>query len=128
MSTHGEGDPPDQAIQFYEFLHSKRAPKLEHLQYSVLALGDSSYEFFCKTGKDFDERFAQLGATRIVPRIDCDVDYDDAPHSGSPRFNRNFFSIQLQQRLLQHTPKGRKYLKNLHIQEKIHFTLKYLKI
>ncbi|MED4886679.1 assimilatory sulfite reductase (NADPH) flavoprotein subunit [Lysinibacillus fusiformis] len=78
VSTHGEGDPPDQAIQFYEFLHSKRAPKLEHLQYSVLALGDSSYEFFCKTGKDFDEQFAKLGATRIVPRIDCDVDYDDA--------------------------------------------------
>lgn len=78
VSTHGEGDPPDQAIQFYEFLHSKRAPKLEHLQYSVLALGDSSYEFFCKTGKDFDEQFAKLGATRIVPRTDCDVDYDDA--------------------------------------------------
>lgn len=48
VSTHGEGDPPDQAIQFYEFLHSKRAPKLEHLQYSVLALGDSSYEFFVR--------------------------------------------------------------------------------
>ncbi|ODV53497.1 MULTISPECIES: assimilatory sulfite reductase (NADPH) flavoprotein subunit [Lysinibacillus] len=78
VSTHGEGDPPDQAIQFYEFLHSKRAPKLEYLQYSVLALGDSSYEFFCKTGKDFDEQFAKLGATRIVPRTDCDVDYDDA--------------------------------------------------
>lgn len=78
VSTHGEGDPPDQAIQFYEFLHSKRAPKLEHLHYSVLALGDSSYEFFCKTGKDFDEQFAKLGATRIVPRTDCDVDYDDA--------------------------------------------------
>ncbi|MGD2198843.1 assimilatory sulfite reductase (NADPH) flavoprotein subunit [Lysinibacillus fusiformis] len=78
VSTHGEGDPPDQAIQFYEFLHSKRAPKLEHLQYSVLALGDSSYEFFCKTGKDLDEQFAKLGATRLVPRTDCDVDYDDA--------------------------------------------------
>ncbi len=78
VSTHGEGEPPDQAIQFYEFLHSKRAPKLEHLHYSVLALGDSSYEFFCKTGKDFDEQFAKLGATRIVPRTDCDVDYDDA--------------------------------------------------
>ncbi|MFC9542212.1 assimilatory sulfite reductase (NADPH) flavoprotein subunit [Lysinibacillus sp. NPDC056959] len=76
VSTHGEGDPPDQAIQFYEFLHSKRAPKLEQLYYSVLALGDSSYEFFCKTGKDFDEQFAKLGATRIVPRTDCDVDYD----------------------------------------------------
>jgi len=78
VSTHGEGDPPDQAIQFYEFLHSKRAPKLENLHYSVLALGDSSYEFFCKTGKDFDEQFAKLGATRIVSRTDCDVDYDDA--------------------------------------------------
>ena len=77
VSTHGEGDPPDQAIQFYEFLHSKRAPKLDHLHYSVLALGDSSYEFFCKTGKDFDEQFAKLGATRIAPRTDCDVDYDD---------------------------------------------------
>lgn len=78
VSTHGEGDPPDQAIQFYEFLHSKRAPKLENLHYSVLALGDSSYEFFCKTGKDFDEQFANLGASRIIPRTDCDVDYDDA--------------------------------------------------
>lgn len=78
VSTHGEGEPPDQAIQFYEFLHSKRAPKLENLHYSVLALGDSSYEFFCKTGKDFDEQFAKLGATQIVPRTECDVDYDDA--------------------------------------------------
>lgn len=77
VSTHGEGDPPDQAIQFYEFLHSKRAPRLEHLHYSVLALGDRSYEFFCKTGKDFDEQFAKLGASHIVPRTDCDVDYDD---------------------------------------------------
>lgn len=77
VSTHGEGEPPDQAIQFYDFLHSKRAPKLEHLQYSVLALGDSSYEFFCKTGKDFDEQFEKLGATRIAPRVDCDLDYDE---------------------------------------------------
>ena len=77
VSTHGEGEPPDQAIQFYDFLHSKRAPKLDHLQYSVLALGDSSYEFFCKTGRDFDEQFEKLGATRIAPRVDCDLDYDE---------------------------------------------------
>ena len=77
VSTHGEGEPPDQAIQFYDFLHSKRAPKLEHLHYSVLALGDSSYEFFCKTGRDFDEQFEKLGATRIAPRVDCDLDYDE---------------------------------------------------
>ncbi|WP_068985306.1 assimilatory sulfite reductase (NADPH) flavoprotein subunit [Lysinibacillus xylanilyticus] len=97
VSTHGEGDPPDQAIQFYEFLHSKRAPKLEHLHYSVLALGDSSYEFFCKTGKDFDEQFAKLGATRIVPRTDCDVDYDDVA--------AQWFSA-VQQELLQQTDKA----------------------
>lgn len=76
-STHGEGDPPDDAIEFHEFLHSKKAPKLDNLKYSVLALGDTSYEFFCKTGADFDERFAALGATRVAERVDCDVDYDE---------------------------------------------------
>ncbi|MDO6425746.1 assimilatory sulfite reductase (NADPH) flavoprotein subunit [Thalassotalea sp. 1_MG-2023] len=76
-STNGEGEPPDDAIGFHEFLSSKKAPKLDHLHYSVLALGDSSYEFFCKTGKDFDEYLANLGAKQIAPRLDCDVDYDD---------------------------------------------------
>lgn len=74
-STNGEGEPPDDALVLHEFLASKRAPKLNHLKYSVLALGDSSYEFFCQTGKDFDERLAALGAIAIAPRVDCDVDY-----------------------------------------------------
>lgn len=78
VSTHGEGDPPDNALPFYEFLHSKRAPRLDGVRYSVLALGDTSYEFFCKTGKDFDKRLEELGATRLVERTDCDVDYDEA--------------------------------------------------
>ncbi|WP_127496033.1 assimilatory sulfite reductase (NADPH) flavoprotein subunit [Paenibacillus glycanilyticus] len=77
-STHGEGDPPDNALTFYEFLHGKRAPKLEGMKFSVLALGDTSYEFFCKTGADFDSRLAELGAERIVDRVDCDVDFEDA--------------------------------------------------
>ena len=77
VSTHGEGDPPDNAIPFYEFLHSKRAPQLEDLRYSVLALGDTSYEFFCQTGKDFDKRLEELGGKRLTPRVDCDVDYDE---------------------------------------------------
>lgn len=77
-STHGEGDPPDNALDFYEFLQGRKAPKLAGLQYSVLSLGDSSYEFFCQTGKDFDSRLTELGAEAIVPRVDCDVDYDDA--------------------------------------------------
>lgn len=65
VSTHGEGDPPDNALAFHEFLHGRRAPKLEALRYSVLALGDSSYEFFCQTGKEFDERLQELGGTSL---------------------------------------------------------------
>lgn len=78
VSTHGEGEPPDNAIPFYEFLHSKRAPQLDQLQYSVLALGDTSYEFFCQTGKDFDKRLEELGGKRLTDRVDCDVDFDEA--------------------------------------------------
>ncbi|NUU76650.1 assimilatory sulfite reductase (NADPH) flavoprotein subunit [Paenibacillus xylanilyticus] len=78
VSTHGEGEPPDNAIPLHEFLNSKRAPKLDGLKYSVLALGDTSYEFFCQTGKDFDQRLQELGGTAIVPRVDCDVDFDEA--------------------------------------------------
>lgn len=77
VSTHGEGDPPDTALPFFEFLHGKRAPKLDHLHYSVLALGDSSYEYFCKTGADFDQKLAELGAVQLAPRVDCDLDYDE---------------------------------------------------
>ncbi|QGH36611.1 assimilatory sulfite reductase (NADPH) flavoprotein subunit [Gracilibacillus salitolerans] len=76
-ATHGEGDPPDNAIQFHEFLHGRKAPKLEHVKFSVLSLGDESYEHFCQTGKDFDKRLEELGATRIHPRVDCDVDYEE---------------------------------------------------
>ncbi len=77
VSTHGEGEPPDNAISFHEFLHSKRAPQLAGLRFSVLALGDTSYEFFCQTGKDFDKRLEELGGKRLTPRVDCDVDYDE---------------------------------------------------
>ncbi|QCZ92537.1 assimilatory sulfite reductase (NADPH) flavoprotein subunit [Salinimonas iocasae] len=76
VSTHGEGDAPDDAIELHEFLAGKKAPKLPNLKYAVLGLGDSSYEFFCQTGKDFDSRLAALGASAIIPREDCDVDYD----------------------------------------------------
>jgi len=76
-STHGEGDPPDNALDFHEFLYGKKAPKLDGLRYSVLSLGDSSYEQFCKTGQDFDSKLASLGATALAERVDCDVDYED---------------------------------------------------
>ncbi|QDS36961.1 assimilatory sulfite reductase (NADPH) flavoprotein subunit [Brevibacillus brevis] len=77
VSTHGDGEPPDNAIAFHEFLHSKRAPQLVGLRFSVLALGDTSYELFCQTGKEFDKRLEELGGKRLTPRVDCDVDYDE---------------------------------------------------
>ena len=78
VSTQGEGDPPDGAQELHSFLYGNKAPKLEGLSYSVLALGDSSYEHYCKVGKDFDQRLAELGARRVHERVDCDVDYDEA--------------------------------------------------
>ena len=78
VSTHGEGDPPDDAELFHEFLLSGKAPQLKQLKYSLLALGDSSYVNFCQTGRDLDARLSELGATRFVPTLECDLDYDEA--------------------------------------------------
>ncbi|PXA04293.1 sulfite reductase [NADPH] flavoprotein alpha-component [Coraliomargarita sinensis] len=86
VSTWGEGDPPETAVDFYEEFMSDKAPKLENTRFSVLGLGDTSYEHFCKMGKDFDSRLEALGAKRIYDRKDCDVDYDDdyeAWHAGA---------------------------------------------
>ena len=78
VSTYGEGEPPDNAKELVEYLFSKRAPSLRQMHFAVLGLGDSGYEFFCKTGIDFDRRLEELGATRIHPRVDCDVDYESS--------------------------------------------------
>jgi sulfite reductase (NADPH) flavoprotein alpha-component len=76
ISTHGDGDPPDEARGLYEFLGTKRAPQLPELQYGILALGDTSYPKFCEAGRIVDERLAKLGAKRLLPRVDCDVDFE----------------------------------------------------
>jgi sulfite reductase (NADPH) flavoprotein alpha-component len=78
MSTHGDGDPPDEARGFVDFLNGRRAPKLGKLAYSVLALGDSSYPKYCEAGRLIDERLIALGARRLSVRVDCDVDYERA--------------------------------------------------
>ncbi len=76
-STYGEGDAPDAVQPFYEQLCLEHFPCCENLSYSVLALGDSNYEQFCKFGIDLDNKLAALGANRIADRIDCDVDLDE---------------------------------------------------
>jgi len=76
-STYGDGEPPDNAKAFWEFLSSNAAPKLAQTKFSVLALGDSNYPKFCAFGKSVDERLAKLGATRVHPRTDCDVEYEE---------------------------------------------------
>ena len=76
-STWGEGDMPDNAEDLWEAASSDDAPRMENTYFSVLALGDSSYTFFCQSGIDWDNRLEELGATRVADRVDCDVDFDD---------------------------------------------------
>ena len=76
-STYGEGDPPDAVQPFFQQLCLEHFPRYQDLSFAVLALGDSSYEHFCKFGIDLDSKLAALGATRICDRVDCDVDLDD---------------------------------------------------
>ncbi len=75
-STHGEGEPPEPALAFFEFLAGRKAPRLDHAQFAVLALGDSTYSLYCEAGKRLDQRLEELGAKRLHERADCDVDYD----------------------------------------------------
>ncbi len=77
-STYGEGEAPESARPFYEQLCLEHFPCCENLSYAVLALGDSSYEHFCKFGIDLDNKLASLAGTRICERIDCDVDLDES--------------------------------------------------
>lgn len=80
-STHGEGDPPQSAVGFFEFLEGRKAPKLPGVRFAVLALGDSTYEKYCEGGKRIDRRLEELGATRLAARVDCDVDLEEAAPS-----------------------------------------------
>ncbi len=81
VSTHGEGDPPDDAMLLLEQLRKPRAPRLEDMQLSVLALGDSSYAQFCQTGRDFEASLVALGASVVAPMVECDVDYQASAQS-----------------------------------------------
>lgn len=76
-STQGEGEPPEEAVALHKFLLSKKAPKMADTAFAVFGLGDTSYEFFSKAGKDFDERLAELGGERLLDRVDADVEYKE---------------------------------------------------
>jgi sulfite reductase (NADPH) flavoprotein alpha-component len=76
-STYGEGEPPDNAKALHTALHADQAPTLAGLRYSVCALGDHNYVQFCRCGQDFDAVLEKLGATRVLPRVECDLDYEE---------------------------------------------------
>ncbi|MFK3777098.1 sulfite reductase subunit alpha [Agrobacterium sp. NPDC089420] len=80
-STYGEGEMPDNAQLFWEALAADGAPRLDEMNFAVLALGDTGYDGFCQAGKLIDTRFEQLGGKRMKTRIDCDIDFEDAAAS-----------------------------------------------
>lgn len=75
ISTHGEGDPPDDAIDWFDYLQSPRAPKLDSLNFTVLALGDRSYEKYCEAGRQLEQLLLATGAKPYSARVECDLDY-----------------------------------------------------
>ncbi len=75
-STWGDGEPPDNAVKFWNWLKAEAAPRLEHLEFAVLGLGDRNYSDFCGASKKFDDRLEALGAKRLCPRGECDTDYE----------------------------------------------------
>ena len=74
-STQGEGEPPEEALPLYKFIYGKKKPDLSKLTFAVLGLGDSSYPNFCQAGKDFDAKFAELGAGRLNDLGICDLEF-----------------------------------------------------
>ncbi|MEQ1620346.1 MAG: sulfite reductase subunit alpha [Methylococcales bacterium] len=76
-STYGEGEMPDNAQLLWDAISAESAPKLDKLKFSVLALGDTSYDLFCKAGIDWDDRLAELGAIRVLDRVDCDTAFEE---------------------------------------------------
>lgn len=75
ISTHGEGDPPDEALELFDYLESERAPQLTELNYRILALGDRCYQLFCEAGRRLEKRLQSLGARPFGQRVECDVDF-----------------------------------------------------
>ncbi|WP_343190200.1 assimilatory sulfite reductase (NADPH) flavoprotein subunit [Buchnera aphidicola (Mollitrichosiphum nigrofasciatum)] len=121
ISTQGEGEIPDNACDFYNFLISKRSPKLDNLHYSIFSLGDKTYDFFCKAGKDFDKILRSLGGKQLLPRVDADIEYKIIAKKWIKKIlkiiidkNKNFLNVQknIQKKYINQTYKLNKYTKN----------------
>lgn len=115
ISTHGDGEPPVGARKFYDYIHNNQL-NLSHIKFSVLALGDSSYPFYCKTGDDVENRLKQLGAVSFLPIKKCDVDFEDDANKWFEdvlkilqHSNTSAVSMQPQQVLTEVKPKGKKF-------------------
>jgi len=74
-ATWGEGDPPARAVRVYGELMAEQAPRLDGVEFGVIALGDTAYVEFCAIGKAIDARLEALGGKRVVERVDCDLDF-----------------------------------------------------
>lgn len=76
-STYGDGEPPDNASEWMSYLKFGDAVDLSHLHYAVIGLGDTYYPHFCQAGKDFDEYLSKRDAHALLPRLDCDLYYEE---------------------------------------------------
>ncbi len=78
ISTWGEGEPPDDGAALFDYVTNLEKPSLQNLRFAVFALGDTSYDNFCQCGRDLDRMLEERGATRLLERVDNDVDFEEA--------------------------------------------------
>ncbi|WP_185859672.1 diflavin oxidoreductase [Blattabacterium cuenoti] len=108
ISTHGEGEPPSSAKSFFDFIHQEQDLRLDNMKYSVLALGDRSYPFFCKAGEDVDRRLHELRASRLIPLHKCDVDFESKAEEWFTTMVNLFDKSKFQEEIIKKNVKKKK--------------------
>ena len=105
-STFGDGDPPDNGEGFWHSL-STAETRLESLRFAVLALGDPNYDQFCNHGKRLDQRLLELGATRLLERVDCDTEFEAPADAWLVRFQQSLNPVKSMAPAMPATPAGK---------------------